>query len=447
MPLPTWLLRLEWQPLDVRSVSGSLREQLPQISSLAEAESGDVLISVLDGDDDLGIAAEAFTLNENIIGRTPEVTDIYRCRLADRILEGAGSSRAHHTQLRAFNLEGSPLLQVAMYPRPGSVHGVRLWCDPALIWLFLPRATLAVLRPGLAALQPSWERLRAHHGVPLTHHLRADLADRYPVEDPMEPLRPDELRRLGDAVEMLVGQSCVQALLDGSITPRQAVDSTLQARRSLARHLDRLDKLLEHSHGRADTKMELLAESASRIFSRSTEHDVLHLLAPHQHLVDGMEETHDQVSGAVQGASATTALMSSAAVGRLLDRSQANRAVTTAVAVAAFLIAVVTGFTSLASVPMDDRAIRDLVRLAGFVGVGSAVLVATAYSLAKVAAAPARSAPEVLQRWAVASTVLGLALTIACFGLGAATGEVWALAAGGGVAIFTAFLRAWIDDY
>ena len=409
------------------------------------AEPGDVVVSVVDGD---LAGVEAVLVGEDaVLHRGPEISDVYRSGFAAGLLAAIGAPDPHEMQLRRYLAEGQRVLQVAVYPRPPADRGVRLWCTPALIWLFVAGPQPDRLLGALEALRPSWERVRVHHGPPLEAPTAPDLAARYPVEDPIGPLGRHDMAALHEALETVVGQTCVEALMAGRTTPRQAVDTTLRGRRALALHLDRLDKVLEHSHGRGEVKVDLFREAVAAALPE-TEHSAReHLVAPHRHLVDGMRETQRQVRAAVDGASTTTGLMSSAAVGRLLDRSRANRQASTAVAVGALLIAVLSVFTSLAAIPDRGRAVGDLVRLGSWVGVGGILLLAVAYLLAHLSAVPADRAPAFLREHA--HPVLGAAgaLALVVFGLAAATASLTLLAVGVTTVFLAAVVRAWTDDF
>jgi hypothetical protein len=70
--------------------------------------------------------------------RTHAIWDIYSSVVGARLLSSCRSSAPpHHTQIRWFSMCETDVAQVAVYPQPQSVSGVRMWCDPALILLLV----------------------------------------------------------------------------------------------------------------------------------------------------------------------------------------------------------------------------------------------------------------------------------------------------------------------
>lgn len=407
---------------------------------------GDVLVSDVPGGPTELTAVRAAIVGTDVpVRRDDVIDDVYTSSFGDRLLSIGGGPRSHHTQLRRYDLWGTPILQVAAYPEPPSTSGVRLWCAPAMVWLFVATPRSGEFDEALQALQPHWERLLAHHGVPLDRPLDPELERRYPVPNRIVPLDGAQLAELRGAVDLLVGQEPIAALVDETASPRAAVDVTLQARRVLLRHMDRLDTVLEHSHGAARDKYRAMERLAEEI-GAGTVH-LGHLLAPHRHLVDGLDETRQHVARAVDAATETTSLITSAAVGRLLDRSEANRRVTTAVGAAAFLLALVANYSALAAVPRDDRVLRSFVQIGAWLAVGAIGLLVGAYVLARLSAMPSRTVPRRLAALLRAGApCAGIAAT-ALFVWAGVTASVPALAAGAVCAVVLVVIRAVLGDY
>ena len=163
----------------------------------------------------------------------------------------------------------------------------------------------------------------------------------------------------------------------------------LAARRELQRHDERIIHLLQHSHGSVDDKYEALDERLAVVFADdAATMSAYHLGAPHRHLMLGFKETRTDVRALTDRASESASLVVSATVGRLLDRSEANKTTGTAVGAALAIIALVSTFTAVASVP-SERSGPYLTRLAGWVGFSGLLVGAFVMLLAWVANHPA----------------------------------------------------------
>ncbi len=97
---------------------------------------GDVFVSLLDDDVDLASLRDQIVQGDVSFTRTNVITDVFESTFADAMLRDLGTP-AQHVQFRQIKISGRPLLQMAIYPLPMSAGGIRLWCDPALVWLFL----------------------------------------------------------------------------------------------------------------------------------------------------------------------------------------------------------------------------------------------------------------------------------------------------------------------
>lgn len=376
------------------------RDFLLSVAATVAVAPGDVLLSEVEGAErELEALRHAALAGEVEVRRDEVITDVYSSAFGDGLVRAAGAERCHHLQIRQFTLRGSRVLQFAAYPAPPMAHGVRLWCDPAVIWLFVAGPRRDDFWQLVRNLQPNWERLRSHHGQPLTGRIDGLLHDVYANPNPIEHLTRSGLEELTTAVGLLGRQDVVDDLVSGSVQPKVAVERTLAARRTLVRHLERVDTVLDHAHGDARSKYRSLESLAVRLIEDADRDSCLHLLAPHRHLVDGFEETRAQITATVETAAATTSLITSAAVSRLLDRSDANRRTTTAVSVAALLIALSAGFSSFAAIPRDDRLIRSFVSLGSWVGAGALSLLAVSYVLAWMATVPPARLPGWLRRY------------------------------------------------
>jgi hypothetical protein len=81
------------------------------------------------------------------------------------------------------------------------------------------------------------------------------------------------------------------------------------------------------------------------------------------------------------------------------------------------------------------------------VGAGGILLVALAYTLARVAAAPAKSAPEWLRRAGTALTAVGTCGALALFLAAARGGSAVYIGCATALVLGISFVRAWTDDF
>jgi hypothetical protein len=426
----------------------SPREALLDLANAAPLTPGDVLLTRTADVAGLERIARSVTDGDTVMQRDRDVRDIYVSSFADALLEAAGADRSQHFQIRKVEAFGTTVLQMAAYPTPPISAGVRLWCDSAIVWLFVPRG-----RDGDEAvnffrrLQPLWERVRAHHGVPMDRALPEELSNIYPVPYPVAPMTKDERAQLVGAVDFLSSQSLISDIVDRRTNARKLVDDVLLARQTLVRHLDRMKIVLEHAHGTARSKVLVMRQTAYQLAPDEDPIALEHLLAPHEHLIDGMEETQRNLDAVLAAVSTTASLITTAAVGRLLDRSKANRTMATAVATAAFCAAILSTYTALAAIPRDGRAIPDLVRLSGWVGSLGITAGLGAYAVAALAAVPSHRLPSVLRvRSRLVLGTLAVSST-AAFVVTAVSGW-WQAAVGGGVLLALLIgTGALVNDY
>jgi hypothetical protein len=319
--------------------SADVRSSLLTLACTNSVVPGDVLVSRTIGDEEgLEAVAKAVLADSVVMRRDRHVRDVYQSAFANSLLASAGTRPSQHLQLRNARILDTALLQVAIYPVPPRAGETRLWCDAAVVWLFVPsgKAGDSVVA-FLTELQPLWERLRAHHSFPLDRNEPHELIERYPVPRRMGALAREDRDSLDDAVLLLSDHGPILALLAQATSPRIAVERILDARYRLLRHLERMTLALQHSHGSARSKYESVREAALESPARVDPGQVEHVLAPHRHLVDGLEETQRNLVVLAEQASATASLITSAAVSRLLDRSSANRISGTAIAAVASL--------------------------------------------------------------------------------------------------------------
>ncbi len=247
------------------------------------------------------------------------------------------------------------------------------------------------------------------------------LLQRYKVDRDL-PISPQKIQELRGAVVSLASQAPLTALIGGNTTPREAVDDTLSSRGILLEHARRLDKLLDHTHGSIQDKYEMLRHRALEVFGGENATEVAHLLAPHRHLMDGFVETRRDILGITSVAENTAALITSAAMGRLMQRSDANRTVGIAVASGALVVALVTVFTGIAAVPRTERLIEDLVRLGGWIGGASVIAACLTVLLARLSALPTSRLPGMVLRngrWvAWLSGLVAVGLFLSCITTG-----------------------------
>lgn len=424
-----------------------VRQQLASLLARGGVGGGDTVVLEMSGELDSTRMRAALAGNDLLSERSPSIWDIYRSEFGDMLLNACGAGvPAHHTQARRFSIAASEFVQVAIYPTPPLSNGVRMWCDPALVLIFSPPGAIDQLLEVLRPAQPMWERLRAHHGRPLRQQPLAQLSDAYPIGSPFEPLAPDAWKELDCAVTFLSNESAIDEIIARSASPQRVVEQTLHARRLIQQHERRLVNVIEHSHGRASDKLDAIQDALAPLGGGSPM-AARDLLAPHRHLVTGLEETRQDVERLATLASDTASLVASATVGRLLDRSEANQTATAIVAATLVLISIVTTFTSIASIPAEERHPATLMNLGGWIGAAGIVVTLGIIGLRRTWAA--RVPPWALtHRRPVRPVITGLALlALAGFAVGASTSTGWMIVVAAITAALIAYLLAVVNDF
>lgn len=388
---------------------------------------------------------DALAAGDVVMKRTDEIWDVYSSRTGSALLEASRSTRPpHHTQVRWYSVAGHAVAQVAVYPAPLVEAGVRIWTDPALVVLFVDDAGAAAVLAKLRPLQPLWERLRGHHGAPLTSrpHPRLDAA--YPVPSRPRPLDQRGWETLVEAISFIASEQAVDDVSHADTSPQAAVVRMMRARRDVQQHEVRLSAVLEHSHGTMLAKFEALqVRAAEELDEASAAH---HVVQPHQHLMAAQQETLQDVRALSQRTSETANLLASAAVGRLLDKSEATQTAGTAVASALAAIALVSIVAALAAIP-SERTVADYARLSGWVGFCGVVVTGVVVGLARLAY---RSTSSVSHGQRRVLGALGVLAAVACpllFLWGAVQQQVAVVGAGGAAALLAAGAYAYVNDF
>lgn len=392
-----------------------------------------------------GIGA-ALIGDDVVMRRSDSIWDLYSSALGSALLEACRTHRRpHHTQVRWYSLGGHQVAQVAVYPEPLVVAGTRIWCDPALVVVLVESGGTGEVLEVMRVLQPLWERLRGHHGAPLTSRPHPRLDAVYPVPNRPRHLDAAGLQRLSEAIDYISSDAAVDDVAHAQTSPQDAVVQMMLARKLIEQHEVRLSVVLEHSHGTMDAKFDALRHRAEGLLGDGAV-AALHVSQPHFHLLAAQRETIEDVRALTERTSETAHLLASAAVGRLLDRSEANRTAGTAVGSGLAIIALVSIFAALAAVP-TNRSFRDYVSLSGWIGFAGVVVTALVVGLTQLAYRSAESLSARQRRVCAVAGVAAACVAPVLFAWGAVAGSVVLVATGAAATVVAVASYAYVNEF